>query len=289
MAAMPLDVFSLSDQIFVNAIEQCFKHLGRTVLVGLCGSQGSGKSTTAERLVAALRAMGRMAVVLSLDDFYLSREERRALARLVHPLFSTRGVPGTHDVELLMHTIRELRAALPNVVTTHPSFDKLTDDRENVSHWHRTTGRPDIVILEGWCVGAAPQPADSLREPINELEQTLDRKAIWRTYVNDRLNEDYARLFAELDLRLMLRAPSFDVVHQWRLCQERGMKRLRPAIRIMGQGEIRRFISHYERLTRWLIFSQPAHLIADLDQQRRPVALRFPTFEVYNGHQSCSR
>ncbi|PTT43253.1 kinase, partial [Stenotrophomonas sp. HMWF022] len=71
------------------------------LILGLCGAQGSGKSTIAARLAKQVER----SAILSLDDLYLTRAERQKLARAVHPLFATRGVPGTHDVALGVETI----------------------------------------------------------------------------------------------------------------------------------------------------------------------------------------
>jgi D-glycerate 3-kinase len=74
-------------------------------VLGLCGAQGSGKSTLAAALARMLARDGTRTAILSLDDIYLTRAERLQLAREVHPLFATRGAPGTHDVALGLATI----------------------------------------------------------------------------------------------------------------------------------------------------------------------------------------
>src|SRR6188472_2123866 len=80
----------------------------RAALVGLSGLQGSGKSTLARQIAAAASAHGIATEVLALDDFYRGRGERAVLARTIHPLLATRGVPGTHDLALLDRTLRAL-------------------------------------------------------------------------------------------------------------------------------------------------------------------------------------
>ena len=76
-----------------------------------------------------------------------------------------------------------------------PAFDKATDDRRPESEWPTYGGALDIIIFEGWCVGALPQTEEALREPINALEQGEDREAIWRTAANSALRDEYQRLF----------------------------------------------------------------------------------------------
>jgi D-glycerate 3-kinase len=267
--------FELGDALFAAAIEATRNAQSRPILVGLCGSQASGKSTTARRLAERLGRMGARTVVFSIDDFYLTLRERHELAATVHPLLATRGVPGTHDVQLMTDTIDALLQARPDSITALPVFDKPSDDRLPRTAWPNFEGRPDVVILEGWCVGARPQADSALLQPVNALEAREDADGQWRFYANACLGGAYASFFARLDLRLMLRAPSFEVVHGWRAEQEAGLSRdaqsARPA---MNDAELARFIAHYERLTRWTLEDEPADLIADIDQRRAPFAWR---------------
>src|SRR4029077_10879364 len=115
-AADPALAFEWGDSLFAAAIESARRALGRPILVGLCGSQASGKSTTAGRLAERLGRLGARTLVFSIDDFYLTLPERRELARTIHPLLATRGVPGTHDVALMANTILALLQAEPGRV-----------------------------------------------------------------------------------------------------------------------------------------------------------------------------
>jgi D-glycerate 3-kinase len=234
-------------------------HRGEPIVAGLAGAQGSGKSTMAPRLAARLSDAGLRTYVLALDDFYLTRDERAELARTVHPLLATRGVPGTHDVGLLADTLDALFAGQAVKV---PLFDKAADDRAG---WRRLDSAADVILLEGWCVGARPEPDQRLAAPINALERDEDVDGAWRKWVNYRLASDYAALFGRLDLRIMLRAPSFDVVLGWRTEQERSL-----LFGGMSGGAIERFIDHYERITRWMLEDEPAELVIDLDSSRKP-------------------
>jgi D-glycerate 3-kinase len=256
----------LLDQI-VSARERC----GRPVVIGLCGAQGSGKSTTAGRLAARLEVDGYTTAVLSIDDFYLTRSERVALAASVHPLLATRGVPGTHDVKLLMRTLLSLIEAGAADTVSIPKFDKSRDDRVPETDWTRRRGPVEVVLLEGWCVGARPQAEDALTSPVNALELEEDADGRWRRYVNQRLETDYADLFRLLDLRILLRSPDFETVYSWRAQQEAGLSRTGQSFRPMTERELRRFIAHYERLTRWILLDEPAHVIVHLDSRRIPI------------------
>lgn len=228
-------------------------------VLGISGGQGAGKSTLAALLVLAATHRGRRPVALSLDDFYLTRSERADLARSVHPLLATRGVPGTHDVALACSVIDGIESGAPCSI---PIFDKATDDRQpQVRH---LTGPTDLLILEGWCVGATPQPQTALVPPVNELERVEDADAIWRRYVNDQLAGCYADLWSRLDRLLFLQVPDIAAVIRWRTQQEQA----HPEARRMSAAAIERFVAHYERLTRWMMssVSRRAELVGLLDE-----------------------
>jgi D-glycerate 3-kinase len=233
---------------------------GVPIVVGLAGAQGSGKSTMAPRLATRLEEAELRAATLALDDFYLTRAEREELARSVHPLLATRGVPGTHDMALLNDVIDALLGGRSALV---PKFDKATDDR--AIELRKIEGLVDVVLLEGWCVGAQPQPTAALTDPVNALERQEDPDGLWRGWVNERLATDYSALFERLALRILLRAPSFGVVLRWRTEQEREL-----LFGGMGTPAIKRFIDHYERITRWMLEAEPADLVIDLGPDREP-------------------
>jgi len=239
----------------------------RTAVIGLCGAQGSGKSTIARWTAHVLERRGMRAVALSLDDFYLTHEARRRLAREVHPLLATRGPPGTHDVGMAGAVIDQLRARGKVAL---PRFDKASDTRTPRASWETIASPVDVILLEGWCVGAVSQGRAALATPINDLERDEDPHGVWRSYVNDQLDGPYQGLFARLHDLILLEAPSFEVVAGWRAEQE---AQLRAQGRGgMSDGEIARFVAHYERLTRWILSEMPARAdwVVTLDAERNP-------------------
>lgn len=249
---------------------------GRPKVVGINGAQGSGKTTLAERLRHLLAHDHRVrAVVLSLDDFYLPRGQRERLARSVHPLLATRGVPGTHDVELLSRVLDDLRAGRSPRL---PCFVKAEDDRGPPDARAPVDGPVDVVLFEGWCVGTPPQEAHELAVSINALEAEEDRDGRWRAYVNDQLAGPYALVFGALERLVFLQAPGFEVVHGWRLEQEAGnAAAVEGATRVMDAAALQRFIAHYERLTRHALRVLPARadVVIALDERRRPTSVRY--------------
>ncbi|WP_159976583.1 MULTISPECIES: zeta toxin family protein [unclassified Novosphingobium] len=245
----------------------------RPVVIGLCGSQGSGKTTLAAAVLEACRAQDLRCAVLSIDDIYLTRAEREDLADRVHPLFATRGVPGTHDVALGLAVIAALERGEASPL---PRFDKSCDDREPTENWPAAPADCEVLLLEGWCVGASAQPPVTLVRPVNALESEEDPDAIWRSFANAALAGGYAELFARIDRLVLLAAPDFAVVRGWRLQQEEELAaRLGAGAQVMSAPEIARFVSHYERLTRHILAEMPdrANLIVRLDAARRPIEI----------------
>ncbi len=246
------------------------------LVVGICGPQASGKSTLSAVTRRLLQDRGLRVALFSLDDLYLTHAARQVLGRQVHPLLATRGVPGTHDVSLGLALIEALRR--PGEANL-PVFDKALDDRRPPAHWPRFEGPADVVLFEGWCVGARPQDATALAQPINDLERSRDPDGTWRRFVNQALAGPYQHLFGRIDLQVLLRAPGFAVVLDWRREQERKLRvRLAreggDASRTMSDEQIADFIAHYERLTRWILDEMPrrADVVIELDDGRRPSA-----------------
>ncbi len=259
-----------------------------TRVLGISGAQGSGKSTLAAHVVAAATAHGKSARAISLDDFYLDLPQRKQLAAQIHPLFLTRGVPGTHDIELLHMFFASLRGAAP---LTLPRFDKGSDRRLPESEWERVDAPLDLLVFEGWCLGVEAQTGDALLTPVNSLEAIEDADGLWRGHVNACLTRDYPPLWAQIDLLAMLRAPSFAVVAGWRDQAETAL-RARSAVRAMSAEQIRRFIRHFQRLTEHALATLPARadMVLALNTAREVVDVVERCFDTTAKHRmaKCS-
>jgi D-glycerate 3-kinase len=228
----------------------------RPYILGLSGLQGSGKSTLARVMKAQAEARGWPTEVLALDDFYYARSDREALARDVHPLLRTRGVPGTHEIELMMSVLAALPHASDKLPVSHPRFDKGRDTRFPPSRWPRTTRPPRLVIVEGWALGIRPQLQAALARPINELERTEDPDGSWRHWVNKQLR-GYQPLWRKFDALIVLQAPNWEIVRRWRGEQEQELL-ARHAPLAMDATAMERFLAHFERLSRHALATLPA-------------------------------
>ena len=229
-------------------------------VIAVSGSQGSGKTTFSDILTQTCNSIAVGARACSIDDFYLSRADRHRLAQNVHPLLQTRGVPGTHEWQWLGEVLHSVRQGAAEV--TLPVFDKGLDDRAGT-----VAAQVETLVLEGWCLGVTAQPDSMLTEPCNELEAQEDPQGFWRSYVNTQVRDHYEPLWRQVDLWVHLRVPGFAQVVTWRTQQEQQL----PAEQRMSPPEIRRFVAHYERITRWLWASPPLGpgVVVTLDENHR--------------------
>ena len=235
-------------------IENKYKKKGKTLFLGFSGGQGSGKTTAVKILKIILKKFFKRKVhVSSIDDFYKTLKDRNKMSYNKHPLLKTRGVPGTHDINLIekfFYLVKNKRFRK----TKLPKFDKSIDDRSQRKYWFKIKERPEIVILEGWCVGAQPQSNFLIKKPINLLEKYEDQDLTWRHYVNAKLKTEYKKLFAMLDNYIFMKIPNFKMVFKWRLLQENKLrKKSQFGKKIMTYNEIKRFIMFYQRITLQMI------------------------------------
>lgn len=245
----------------------------RPYILGLSGLQGSGKSTLARVMKAQAQTRGWPTEVLSLDDFYYARSGREELARDVHPLLRTRGVPGTHEIELMMSVLAGLPNASAKLPVPHPRFDKGRDTRFPPSRWYHVTRPPQLVIVEGWALGIRPQLQSALVKPVNELERSADPDGRWRHWVNKQLR-GYQPLWRKFDALIVLQAPSWDIVRRWRGEQEEELV-ARHAPLAMDAKALERFLAHFERLSRHALATLPplADSCVEYDEDRHVTGL----------------
>ncbi len=249
----------------------------KTKVIGLAGAQGTGKSTISNILKITLReAYNLETVIFSIDDFYKTLRERKKMSNKVSNLFLTRGVPGTHDTKMLFKCIKNLKTNKFKKLNI-PKFDKSHDDRLQKNKWLKVNKKPNIVIFEGWCVGASAQKNKDLNSSINDLEKQKDKKKIWRQKVNLELKKNYKRIFNLIDKLIFLKVPSFKYVFKWRLLQEKKLRITSKGKKTMNDKQIKNFVMFYERITKHMLKTLPrkANVIVSIDEEHRLKSIKF--------------
>jgi len=246
----------------------------------LAGGQGSGKTTISSILSIILKKYFKLNVfIISIDDFYKTRKDRKILSKKKHPLLMTRGVPGTHDINLMLNFFQKIKTKKFNNLQI-PKFNKAVDDRCKKNLWYKLKSRPDVIIFEGWCVGAKAQTTNQLKKPINSLEKVHDQSAKWRSYVNNQLKTKYKTLFKQLDGLLYLKAKNFNLLRQWRLKQERKLwvqTENKKNLKIMSSGDVINFMQTYQRITQQMFKDaiKSSSIIMNLNSNHQIEKLKF--------------
>ena len=224
----------------------------RPYFVGLAGGQGTGKTTISSLIRIILIKYFKLNVFrISIDDFYKTRKERINLSKRVHPMLLTRGVPGTHDINMMLNFFRKAKSKNFKRLRL-PTFNKAIDDRFNKKKWYDLKSAPDVIIFEGWCVGAKAEKNTTLKKTINSMEKAKDQKQIWRKYVNQQLKFKYKKLYSQLNCLIYLKAKNFSLLQKWRLKQERKLwlsTKKKLDLKIMSKGDVINFMQTYQRIT----------------------------------------
>ncbi len=249
----------------------------KTKVIGLTGGQGTGKSTISKILKIILKEAYKLeTVIFSIDDFYKTLQEREEMSKKISSLFLTRGVPGTHDTQMLFQCIKNLKKDKFKKFTI-PRFDKSIDNRSSKGKWLKVKKKPNIVIFEGWCVGAMAQKNKDLNFPINKLEKQGDIKKIWRRKVNSELKKNYKKIFNLIDKLIFLKVPSFKYVFKWRLLQEKKLRVTGKGNKTMTDKQVKKFVMYYERITKHMLktLSKKASTVISIDDKHRLKSIKF--------------
>ena len=230
--------------------------------VGLAGGQGTGKTTTSCLIKIILAKYFKLKVFrISIDDFYKTRQERIKLSKRLHPMLLIRGVPGTHDINMMLNFFKKTKSKKFKRLKL-PTFNKAIDDRFKKEKWYDLKEKPDIIIFEGWCVGARSEKNITLKKTINSLEKFNDPNQIWRKYVNQQLKTKYKNLYSQLNCLIYLKAKDFKMLQKWRLKQERKLwlKNKKSAkLKIMDKADVIRFMQTYQRITQNMFKNMPKY------------------------------
>ena len=238
------------------------------------GSQGIGKSSFINIISKTIEKFyNKKILLLSLDNYYLSRKQRLQLSKKIHQLLITRGVPGTHDIEKLFKNIKQFNKSKYPITT--PLFDKLIDDTTKSTKITKT--KCDILFLEGWCCGSSEIPKKILHKNINNLEKIKDPKYQWRNFYNNKLKLEYKKLFKLFDELIFLKTSSFDNVFEWRFKQEKYNQSKNKKSKKMSTDEIKIFIQHYEKLTKWMLkdLNKKAQIVIKFEKNHKISSVNF--------------
>jgi len=246
-----------------NYLKILFKLKSKNKIM-IAGSQGSGKSSLSKLIKLYLEKFCyKSVVIISMDDFYLSKNQRTQLSKNIHPLFLTRGVPGTHDLELMNKKIKQiLNKEFPIYL---PIFDKVSDSRKRT---YKKILKADVVIFEGWCAGSQPVDQNYLQKNFNNLEKHKDKNFIWRNSYNKYLNE-YQKLFSQFNFFIYFQFNQWDHVLNWKYKQE---LELRDKKKDLGLKKyLREFIQYYEKVSKWMHLKVPKYcnILIKLDAHQK--------------------
>ena len=246
-----------------NYLKILFKLKSKNKIM-IAGSQGSGKSSLSKLIKLYLEKFCyKSVVIISMDDFYLSKNQRTQLSKNIHPLFLTRGVPGTHDLELMNKKIGQI---FNKEFPIHlPIFDKVLDTRKRT---YKKVLKADVVIFEGWCAGAHPVDQNYLQKNFNNLEKHEDKNFIWRNSYNKYLNE-YQKLFSQFNFFIYFQFNQWDHVLNWKYKQE---LELRDKKKDLGLKKyLREFIQYYEKVSKWMHLKVPKYcnILIKLDAHQK--------------------
>ena len=242
--------------------------------VGLAGGQGTGKTTISSIIKIILEKYFKLKVFkISIDDFYKTRKERIDLSKKVHPMLLTRGVPGTHDINMMLDFFKKSKSKKFKKLNL-PNFNKAIDDRFPKNKWNTIKKRPDVIIFEGWCVGARAETNKTLKKSINSMEKANDHKLVWRKYVNQQLKTKYKKLYSQLNCMIYLKAKNFSLLQKWRLKQEHKLwlkTKKKGGHKIMSKGDVINFMQTYQRITQNMFKNMPkyASIILNLNSNHQ--------------------
>ena len=233
------------------------KKLNRTLIQGILGSQGTGKTTLCKILQHILNYLGYSTATLSIDDLYLTYAERQALQQQDSRLI-WRGPPGTHDLNLGMRVIDRCLQEDTTTDILLPRFDKSAFNGQGDRTTSKAILKPDILLFEGWFVGVQPlqQVPTSFPLPIvTEADKQFALKC-------DRRLQAYLPLWQKLDSLIVLYPEDYRLSQQWR--KEAEQKMIAMGKTGMSDEECDRFVEYFWKALHPELYIKPLIQTADL-------------------------
>lgn len=223
----------------------------RPYIQGILGMQGAGKTTLTTVLQLILRQLGYSCCCLSIDDLYKTYAERQQI-QAQDPRLKWRGPPGTHDVQLGIQLLDQFRAADANLSIQVPRFDKSVWDGQGDRSGLETVPAVDIVLFEGWFVGARPIDPQLFDQAPAPITTAADRQ--FAVDMNRRL-QDYLPLWERLDSLMVLNLSDYHLSKQWR--QEAERKAIASGNAGMSDAEIDQFVDYFWQALHPELFVKP--------------------------------
>ncbi|HSM82758.1 MAG TPA: glycerate kinase [Nodosilinea sp.] len=258
-------------------LKQARDSLAAPLIQGVLGGQGTGKTTLTEILRQLLQVMGYKAVGLSIDDIYKTYIDRRRL-RQIDPRLRWRGPPGTHDIDLGLATLAQVRAAAPGTAVALPRFDKSLHGGEGdrtEPEWEQDI---DILLFEGWFLGARPIDPNRFDQAPEPIATVADRQ--FARDMNSQL-VTYLPLWDCLDRLMVLCPADYRISKQWRKDAEHQMKAQGKTG--MSDSTIDEFVEYFWRALHPELFIDPlkqdsehVNLVVEIDHHRVPRAIYAP-------------
>ncbi|NJM59768.1 MAG: glycerate kinase [Oscillatoriales cyanobacterium RU_3_3] len=235
--------------------------LGRTLIQGILGVQGTGKTTLAKILKLILGKLGCSTIGISLDDLYKTYADRQQLQKQ-DPRLIWRGPPGTHDLDLGVAVLDKLRCSqtgelasvensqsglIKNGETTRieiPRFDKSAWGGSGDRTTPEIVSGADIVLFEGWFAGVRPIEEARLNAFLENAPFPIategDRQ--FARDMNAKLS-DYLPLWERLDKLIVLYPQDYRISQVWRSQAEQ--EAIAAGKSGMTEDEINRFVEYF--------------------------------------------
>ncbi|MEH2350226.1 MAG: glycerate kinase [Nostoc sp.] len=219
------------------------------LIQGILGGQGTGKTTMSKVLSLILNQLGYRTLSLSLDDLYKTYSDRLVLTQQ-DPRLIWRGPPGTHDVDLGLDVLDQIRQSQSPVMV--PRFDKSTYKGAGDRTTPEMVTDVDIVLFEGWFVGVRPINADIFDTAPPPIVTDEDRA--FARDINHRLH-DYLPLWERLDSLILLYPTDYRCSLGWRKQAEQQM--IAAGKSGMSNSEIEKFVNYFWRSLHPELFIKP--------------------------------
>lgn len=225
------------------------QQLRRPLIQGILGGQGTGKTTMSNVLKLILNQLGYRTLSLSLDDLYKTYSDRLVLTQQ-DPRLIWRGPPGTHDVDLGLNVLDQIRQLQSPVMV--PRFDKSAYGGAGDRTTPEMVTDVDIVLFEGWFVGVRPIEPDVFDTAPPPIITDEDRA--FARDINRRLH-DYLPLWERLDSLIVLYPTDYRYSMEWRKQAEQQM--IAAGKSGMSNADIEKFVNYFWRSLHPELFIKP--------------------------------